>query len=80
MVGGGLGHHVLIALRRHSERDDFGSFGVFFNVLPMIVGLFFPEFSKPIWVVLGISSMCIEEGICILPSCLTLVSLRIIMR
>ena len=47
-----------------------------FNVLPMIEGLVSPDLSKPKGVVLRIAFVCIEGGICILPSCLTLVSLR----
>ena len=51
-----------------------------FNVLPLIEGLVSPELSKPKGLVLRISFVFIEEGMCILPSCLTLVSLRIILR
>ena len=51
-----------------------------FNVLPLIEGLVFPELSKPKGVVLRIALVFIEGGICILPSCLTLVNLRIILR
>ena len=49
-----------------------------FNVLPLIKGLVSPELSKPKGVVLRIVLVCTEGGICILLSCLTLVSLRII--
>ena len=51
-----------------------------FNVLPFIEGLVSPELSKPKGVVLTVALVCIEGGICILPSCLTLVCLRIIPR
>ena len=53
---------------------------VSFNVLPLMEGLVSPELSKPKEVVLMIALVCIEGGICIFPSCLTLVSLRIILR
>ena len=51
-----------------------------FNVLPLIEGLVSPELSKPKGVVLRVALVCIEGGICILPSCLTLVSLSIMSR
>ena len=51
-----------------------------FNVLPLIEGLVSPELSKTEGVVLRIALACIEGDICILPSYLTLVSLRIILR
>ena len=53
---------------------------VSFNVLLLIEGLVSPELSKPNGIVLSIALVCIEGGICILPSCLTLVCLRIIPR
>ena len=53
---------------------------VFFHVLPLIEGLVSLELNKPKGVVLRIDSVCIEGGICILPSCLTLVNHRIILR
>ena len=45
-----------------------------------IEGLVSPELSNLKYVVLRIALVCIEEGLCILPSCLTLVSVRIIPR
>ena len=51
-----------------------------FNVLPFIEGLVSPALSKLKGVVLRVSLVCIEGGICVLPSCLTLVSRRIIPR
>ena len=53
---------------------------VSFNVLPLTEGLVSPELSKAKGVVLRITLVCIEGGICILLSCLTLVSLRIILK
>ena len=53
---------------------------VSFNVFPLIEGLVSPDLSKTKGVVLRIALVCIEGFICILPSCLTLVSLRIILR
>ena len=72
--------YFLIAQSSHFERKDFGCLLVSFNVLPLIEGRVSPELSKTKGVVLRISLVCIEEGICILPSCLTLVSLKIIPR
>ena len=40
------------------------------------VGACSPEVSKPKWLVLRITLVCIEGGVCALPSCITLVSLR----
>ena len=51
-----------------------------FNVLPLTEGLVSPELSKAKGVVLRITLVCIEGGICILPSYLTFVSLKIIPR
>ena len=53
---------------------------VSFNVLPLIEGLVSPELSKPKEVVLMIALVCIEGGICIFPSCLSIENLRIILR
>ena len=50
---------------------------VSFNVLPLIEWLVSPELSKPKGVVLRGSLLFIGGGICILPSYLTLVSLRV---
>ena len=51
-------------------------FWVSFNVLPLIEGLVSPELSKPKGVVLRVALVCIEGGIFVLSSCITLVSLR----
>ena len=72
-----MGRYLLIALIRHSEMEDFGFLLVSFNAFPFIEGIVSHELSKLKGVVLRISLMCIEGGICILLSCLTLVSLRI---
>ena len=55
---------------------------VYFNVLPLIEGIVSPELTKPkgVGVVLRAALVCIGGGICILPSCPTLLSLRIIPR
>ena len=53
---------------------------MFSNVLPLTEGLVSSELSKPKGVVLRVALVCIVEGICILPSYLTLVGLRIIPR
>ena len=79
-VGGGMGRHLLISLSRHSEREDFGGLLDNFNVLPLIEGLVSPEISKTKGVVLRVDLVCIGGSICILPSYLTLLSLRIILR
>ena len=75
-----MGRYILIALSSHSEMEDFGGLWVYSNVLPLIEGLVSPELSKSKGVVLRISFVCIKGGICILPSCPTLLSLRIIPR
>ena len=51
-----------------------------FNVLTLIEGLVPPDLSKPKEVVLTVGLVCIGGGICILPSYLTFVSLKIIPR
>ena len=48
-----------------------------FDVLPLIEALDSPELSKLKGVILRIGLVYIEGGICILPSCLTLMSIRI---
>ena len=75
-----MGRYLLIELSRNSKREDFGGLLGVFNVLPLIEGLVSPELSKLKGVVLRVALLCIEGGICILPSCLNLVSLRIIPR
>ena len=52
---------------------------VTFDVFPLIEALDSPELSKLKGVILKIGLVYIEGGICILPSCLTLVSVRIIL-
>ena len=75
-----MGCHLLIALSRHSEMETLAAYWVSFNVLPLIEGLVSPELSNSKGVVLMIALVCFEGGIFILPSCLTLVILRIIIR
>ena len=72
-----MGRCILIALSRHSERKTMMVYWVSLIVLPLIDGLISHEMSKPKGVVLRIALVCIERGICLLPSCLTLASLRI---
>ena len=52
---------------------------VSFNVFPLIEWLVSPKFSKLKGVVLRIALVCIEGGICVLPSCLVIVSLMIVL-
>ena len=75
-----MGRYLLIALSSISKGKTFVVCWVFFHVLPLIEGLVSPELSNPKRVVLRVALVCIEGGICILPSCLTLVCLRIIPR
>ena len=75
-----MGYYLLVALSSYSEREHFGACRVSFNVLLLIEGFVSPELSKLKGVVLRIALVCIERGICILASCLTLVILRIIPR
>ena len=51
-----------------------------FIALRLNEGIVSFDLTKPKGVVLRIASVCIEGGICILPSCLALLSLRTISR
>ena len=72
--------YLFIAIISHFGRKTLVIFMVYFNVLPLIEGLVFPKLSKHKGVVLRVALVCIEGGICIRPSCLTLVSLSIMSR
>ena len=51
-----------------------------FNILPLIEGLVSPEFNKPKGVFLRVTLVSIGGVICILASCISVVSVRIIPR
>ena len=68
-IGGVMGGHLLISLSRHSEREFLVCCWVFFYCIAI-------EWVLVIEEVLRVALLCIEGGICVLSSCLTLVSLR----
>ena len=72
--------YLIIALIKHSKKEDFGGLLGVHLMLILDRGPCSPEVSKPKAIVLWIALVCIEEGICILYSCLTVMSLRIIPR
>ena len=72
-----MGRYLLIGLSSHSKKEDFGGLLGVKNVLSLIEELLCPNIRKQKGVVLRISLLCIVGGVCIHPSCVTLVSLRI---
>ena len=72
--------YLLISLSSHPKTKTLVICWVSLNALPRIEGLVSPELGNSKGVVFRISLVRIEGVICILLRCLTLVSLRIILR